>query len=152
VVVVCHSCENEIAKETHTPILKEKVAHEKSSFKTPIYFFSGLILIVLAIGWSKYNDSKHDDFVKDSIYALQVDDVLIIKNEGEYSFVKIDSIGENEYYFRASNYSFDQDPTASDYYDGVAKYIDFYDNDLYVITPTELDSINVKGNLNIFEE
>ncbi len=48
--VFCHGCENEIKKQLISTSLQNKIDLEKSSFKLPVYLFSGLIVIGLIIG------------------------------------------------------------------------------------------------------
>ncbi len=152
VITICHSCEKEIEKKDASFSLIDKIGLEKSSFSLPIYLFSGLILIGLAIGWFQYKATQHNNFVENRIANLQKNDVLVIKeNSKEYGFVVIDSTYQGNVFFKYSNYFLDQKPALSDYQEGLANKLDFINPDSFYYSVSEIDSLYNTGNLDILE-
>jgi len=152
VTAVCHSCEKEITKEQISTSLQDKISLEKSSFKLPIYLFSGLILIGLLILLLEFNSRKHDDFVENKIHNLKKNDVLVFQmSPNVYSFGLVDTIHDGDVYFRNSNYSLNQKPSITDYEEGLEEHLDFLDSEYYFYTQSEIDSLNEIGNLDVLE-
>ena len=140
----CTSCETEITKKQIPASLKEKIALEKSFFKTPITLFSGLIIIAGIVGWISYTSSKHKDYAND---------VMVLKQSSkEYSFALVDGVENDTVYFKNSNYSFNQKPTKSDYTEGLAEKTDFFDMETYYYTQSQIDSVHKIKELDIFEK
>jgi len=151
-IAICHNCEREILKEEASPSLIDKISLEKPSFKSPIYLFSGVIIIGLAIGWFTYSSAKHKEFVSNRIENIQKNDVLVFKNSSkEYTFAIVDTTYQNEIYFRNSNYSYNQKPSREDYEKALSENSDFYNPDYYYYTDKQIDSLHNKGVLDIFE-
>lgn len=152
IIAICHSCDTEIKKNEISTSLQDKIRLEKSSFRIPIYLFTGLILIGLLIGWLEYSSIKHDDFVENRIHNIQKDDVLVFKNNSkEYSFAIIDSLYAESVFFRNSNYIYTQKPTLSEYTEILSEKSDFYDVESYFYTLEQVDSLHQVGSLDIFE-
>ena len=151
-VIICHSCDKEILKKKASPSLIDKIGLEKSSFKIPIYHFSGLIIIVLTILWFKYTAVKHKSFVENSIENIQTNDILVFKHsKNEYTFALVDSIYEEAVFFKNSNYSYNQKPSRSDYEKALIENSDFYNTDTYYYTGKQIDSLFSKGAIDIYE-
>ncbi|HIP49057.1 MAG TPA: zinc-ribbon domain-containing protein [Lutibacter sp.] len=152
IIAVCHNCDTEIPKKEASPSLIDKISLEKSSFKIPIYLFSGLILIVLAIGFFQYSSSKHKSFVESRVENIQKNDILVFKhNMEDYTFAKVDSIYKGAVFFKNSNYSYNKKPSLSDYNKALIDNSDFFDSESYYYTINEIDSLHKNGVLDIFE-
>ena len=151
-ITVCHSCEVEIPKKERSQSLKDKVELEKSNFKTPLYLFAGLIIILSLIAYLEFNSRKHKDFVKNRISHLEQNDVVIIKeSKSEYLFAKVEKIEKDTIFLMLSNYSLNQIPSLIDYTDGITKKEDFFGEEIYLYTQQEIDSLNNIGKIDIFE-
>jgi len=151
-ITICHSCENEISEKERLQSLKDKVDLEKGSLKLPVFLFAGLAIIIAFIGYLQYESKKHKEFVGDRIHNLQTDDVIVFKNSStEYTFALVDSVINDTLTFKNSNYSIDAKPTKSDYINGITKKDDFFNDELYILSQKEVDSLFTIGELDIFE-
>ena len=151
-ITVCHSCEVEIPKKERSQSLKDKVELEKSNFKTPLYLFAGLIIILSLIAYLEFNSRKHKDFVKDRINHLEENDVIVFKqSSSEYSFAKVEEVKNDTVYFVNSNYSLNQIPSLTDYIAGLEEKEDFFSEEVYLYSQKEIVSLNSIGEIDIFE-
>ena len=151
-VTICHSCETEIPKKERSQSLKDKVDLEKSNFKIPLYLFIGLVVILGLVAFLEYESRQHDDFVENKIHYLESSDVMVFKQSSkEYTFAKVESVSNDTIYFMNSNYSIDGKPTTSDYVDGIEEKEDFFNEEIYLFTQKEIDSLHKIGEIDIFE-
>ncbi len=151
-LTVCHACDSEIKKKERSQSLKDKITLEKGNFKTPIYLFIGLALIVGLIGYFEFNSKKHKEFVKNRLHHLVQDDVIVVKDEAKnYSFARVENVSNDTIYFVNSNYSIDQKPTMTDYTNGITEKTDFYSDEIYYFTEKQIDSLQKLKRIDIFE-
>ncbi len=139
----CDSCGETFSKKGMTPKMKDKLGLVKSAFKTPIYLFSGSVLIAAVVGWIFYSASKHKENVALTIQDLQPDDVLLFKGNGRnYNFAKITEHRSDTVFFVNGNYYYEGGkPSRYDYEKEVVKVQDFFDTQEYFLTQKEIDSL-----------
>ena len=93
----CQHCKQTLKEKELPNEFKQAFKHFKGSLKTPIWHFSGLILIALFVGWSIYAGKQNQVQNDSSIANPKVGDVYEVKtNDKYYSLLKVTRVGEDQ--------------------------------------------------------
>jgi len=127
----CDNCKQTLAYKKMPEQLKLEATNAKSSVKTPIWQFVGLVLIAVVILWANYQNSQNKLENEAFISTPAIGDVYEYKVEkGSYSTLKVievtnDSVfvTENEFVINKSNklHTIDKPENYSDLMLGVSK-------------------------------
>ncbi|MFY0604087.1 MAG: hypothetical protein JXQ93_09060 [Flavobacteriaceae bacterium] len=155
IFTICENCEEELPKKYIPKKTMDRIKLEKSGFKTPIYLFSGLIIITMLIFYGIYSSNKHDEEVAKNIANLESKDVLVFKNDDDtYSFGKVEKVRNDTVFLSFSNYIFEGgSPSKYDYNREKQKVSDFYDVETYYFFQKTIDSMYSVGEIyDLFRE
>ncbi|WP_430412699.1 hypothetical protein [Kordia sp.] len=146
---VCKNCEQVLQKKEMPQQLKDKLEMEKHHFKTPFYLFSGLIIIVLFIGYAFYASGKHDEELTKNVNNLQAKDIIVFKvSSKEYTFAEVDEHSNDTIYMKYSNYSYEGRKPSENTFKKERESVDvFFDDSIYFFTQKGIDSLYTKGEI-----
>ena len=93
----CQHCKQTLKEKEMPSEFKQAFKHFKGSLKTPVWHFSGLIIIALFVGWSIYAGKQNQVKNDSSIANPMVGDVYEVKTNDEYySLLKVTRVGEEQ--------------------------------------------------------
>ena len=109
--LVCLSCQKVKAERDLSDDMKEQLTELKHRSKAPLWMFSGLGLILIAIAFNVYRDHKRDEQTNQLVLNPQVGDVYEIKDSITvftlYKVMEVDKdtvwIVENQYQASAAD-------------------------------------------------
>jgi hypothetical protein len=140
----CPSTNQQIANQDISQRTENKIKEAKKSMKSPIYMYSGLIIIAGLILLGIYNDGKRFDEVGENLQTLKASDILVLYDQEDtnYTFAVVTDVDDDVISLKFSNYYFESAPSESLYYKEREKYDDFYDTNEYYFQQSELDSLH----------
>ncbi|TRX54279.1 zinc-ribbon domain-containing protein [Fulvivirga sp. M361] len=141
----CGHCQKATEEKQMTPDFKEKIKQLKNSVSTPKYLYSGLIIIVLAIGYFSFAGSQAKKMEQAFLEEPMEGDIYknIDKTEEttyKYYLWKVAKVENDSVFVSPSSYSYDGIPTKLEPEDG------FY-NFSYAIHKNELRDMYEKGEV-----
>ena len=101
----CQHCKQTLKEKEMPENFKAAFKSFKSQLKTPVWHFSGLVIVILFIGWSVYagNQNKKENQV--FINQPQVGDVYEYKTDTDYySLMKVTAVEGQNIIFVANDY------------------------------------------------
>jgi hypothetical protein len=81
----------------------------RTKAKTPIWMFSGLIIIGLLSIYGIYGSKKEAEKTKQMIVDLKPNDILQIKVNQEYTKIKITTVKGDSVFYKSNQYSVDRE-------------------------------------------
>lgn len=140
-IVECTNCNKtfEFDRFTEQMTNKLKIEKERNPAKTPIWFYSGLILIASLIGYSFYSSQKEDSETHTYYENPKEGDIYETKTEtGNYTTMKFvsNSINNDSVYFYLNDMETDQSSAIhkidiNKYYNEVYSFDKVYIDSLY---------------------
>ena len=124
--IVCANCKLESSEKTLSDETKGTIKQLKSAVGIPKYLFSGLVLIVLLVGYLTYTVNQNAELKQAYIDNPQIGDVYIIEDTEETSeynhfLLKVSDIVDDRLWVSFSSYT----------YNGIVQELDqadgFYD-------------------------
>lgn len=101
----CRHCRQTLKEKEMPENFKAAFKEFKSQLKTPIWHFSGLILLILFIGWSVYAVNQNKKETQLLISDPQVGDVYEYKTDADYySLMKVTAIEGQSIIFVPNDY------------------------------------------------
>ncbi|WP_420574161.1 zinc-ribbon domain-containing protein [Kordia sp.] len=145
---VCGNCNQTLIQEQMPQKMLDKLALEKHHFKSPIYLYSGIVLLILLVGFFVYSEIKDKQELEKTIQNLQPKSIIVFDNEnGDYSFSKILEHNGDTIFVQHSNYVIDGYPNKSDYERESAKKEDFFADEIYYYLQKEIDTFYKNGEI-----
>ncbi len=144
-IIVCNQCKHETEEKAITLGTQSTIKQLKSAVPLPKYMFSGLLLILAAIGYFIYDGMQTDKLELTYLDAPQRRDVYLIKNneektEHKHYLLKVREVAGDSVW--VSNSSFN--------YNGIVSELDpkdgFYDV-MYGMHKNDLKEIKKTGDL-----
>ncbi len=125
-VIVCSHCQKATKEKDLDTERKQKIKALKSSVKTPLYLFSGLILIVMAIGYFSYASGKTKQEELTFLEDPAVGDIYMNydkteQSEYKYYLWKVTNVSDDSIYVSPGSFSYNMIPSKLEKEDG------FYD-------------------------
>jgi len=104
-VTSCSHCKQVLQKKEFDTSLSENYETLKVKTKTPAWTFSGLVILILLIGWGIVQSNQHDARNAKIILAPQKGDIYEIKSGfTQYTLYKVDSVAGDTVYLLTSQY------------------------------------------------
>ena len=101
----CQHCKHAIEAKNMSRHLKDEYNHFKSTTQTPIWQFSGLVIIAALVSWGFYSSSQNDKENAAFFDDPQAGDVYEFKTEtGNYSTMKIYEVAKDSIYMIPNEY------------------------------------------------
>lgn len=100
--ICCSNCGGVYVNKNIPKSLSVKLERikENNVIKTPIWAFSGLIILTLLICWAPYQSSKYDEKEDDYILNPKKGDVYFLNYKpGHYTTLRIDKVDSQQVYF-----------------------------------------------------
>ncbi len=104
----CDNCKRTLEPSDMNEQLKLAYKNVKSNSKTPIWHWSGLILIVALVGFVIYSSNQHKKDALVYINEPQVGDVYEYKPDDYYSTLKVVSISQDSVFVISNNYEIER--------------------------------------------
>lgn len=145
---VCGNCNQVLIKEQMPQRMLDKIKLEKHHFKSPVYLYAGLVIIILFVSYLAYSIIQKEKELEKNLQNLQPKSVVVFKvNSEEYSFAEVVSHRNDTVFMYYGNYVIDQSPDRADIDEEREKVKDFFSEDLFFFTQKELDSLYDKGEI-----
>lgn len=106
-VTECNSCKRTFELKELSETIKNKIVREKekSNFKSPIWMFSGLFVVVGIVLFSIYNSQETEKNIATYIKNPKVGDIYEIQmGLSNYSTMRLDKISKDSIYFTYNDY------------------------------------------------
>ncbi len=101
----CSHCKQVLQKKEFDTSLLENYETLKVQTKTPVWTFSGLVILILLISWGVVQSRQHDAKNAKIILIPQKGDIYEIKNGyQQYTLYKVDSIAGDTVYLLTHQY------------------------------------------------
>ena len=99
----CSHCKLVLKKKEFNASLKENYENIASQAKTPIWTFSGLIVVAALIGWGSITSSQNKAKLKEMATAPKSGDIygVMIANK-QYTIYKVTHLGNDSIYYQES--------------------------------------------------
>lgn len=112
----CSNCKTTNNFKEMNEKLKDASANLKQNTKTPIWYWSGLVIIALLISYGAYSSGKHKEDMVTYIEKPAVNDVIKYKisKTGYYSTLKIKSVTQDSIFVIQNDYETDKKRGVSD--------------------------------------
>lgn len=138
----CMHCKQVLTLKQMPEMLRISYSNLKSQAKTPIWTFSGLLLLAIIIVAVIITGKQKDERVKAMISALKANDVLEIKlDDGNYTLAKVSRVKGDSVFIVVNKFQTDK---AS----GIDKLKkEAYDAQEEVLTVEALKSMNAKNQI-----
>jgi hypothetical protein len=135
-VVVCSNCKHETEEKAITLGSTATIKQLKAAVPIPKYLFSGLALIIIAIGYFTYQGMQDDKRDQSYIDNPQAGDVYLIKsdealNEYNHYLLKVRDVDGDSLWVSYSSY----------YYNGIVTQLDPNDGFYNIMYPMHKDGI-----------
>lgn len=147
----CQSCLQVWEKKQMPPELKEKLALEKSNFKTPFYLFSGVILLGLLIAFAAYSLNEDQKALAENVKNLEANDIIVFKDKPkEYSFAKVSEVRNDTIIINLGQYTYEGDysaPSESEFNSKKATVTNFYTEETFSFLQSKIDSLHSTGDI-----
>ncbi len=101
----CGHCKQELKLTEMNNDLKQGYSYITAQLKTPLWMFTGLVLVIIAI-IASFTANKRDDAINiNFIQQPKNGDVLAVKTtQDKYTLLKVDVVAGDSIFVRASNY------------------------------------------------
>ena len=144
-LIVCKNCRHESDEKNITLGSKDTIKQLKAAVPIPKYLFSGLALIILAIGYFTYSGIKESEQEQAYVDDPHVGDVYLIKDREEPSefnhyLIKVRDIAGDSLWVSYSSFSYNGTVSQLDPKDG------FYDL-VFTIHKNTIQEFNDSGDL-----
>ena len=144
-IIVCNHCNHKTDEKAITLVPQTTIKQLKATVPLPKYMFSGLALLVVAIGYLVYLGAKNDNLEQAYLNDPQLGDVYLIKSPDEPSeynhyLLKVREINGDSVWVSNSAFSYNGIVTELDPNDG------FYDV-MYPLHKNDLKEIKKAGDL-----
>ena len=144
-IIVCKQCKHETDEKAITLGTQSAISQLKASVPVPKYLFSGLVLILAAIGYFIYDGMQTDKLEQAYLDAPQQGDVYLVRNNEEkteynHYLLKVREVAGDSVWVSNSSYNYNGIVSELDPKDG------FYDV-MYAMHKNELKEIKKTGDL-----
>ena len=108
--VECNSCKRTFKMNELPESTNHKVRKERESAKTPLWYFSGLTIIILGIGYGAWASNKNDENNSEFIKTPKIGDVYSIdgSSNGLFSSMKVTEVTGDSVYVLINDYETDK--------------------------------------------
>lgn len=101
----CSHCQQTLKEKEMPPTFKDAFKTFKKTLKTPIWHFSGLLLIAIFLGWAFMAGSQNDKNNLMYIQSPQAGDIYELKSEGGYfTLAKVAAVDADSVYVIFNKY------------------------------------------------
>ena len=146
-VFECQHCHKGFKKKGLGEDGKLAYKNFKSQVKTPLWKFSGLIIIALLICWGVYASKQKEDKVSELVQNPVMFDTYTFKTEtGFYSTFKVVEVFKDSMYINYNNYETDRS-TDIDKIDLEKNY----SSGIYVLTNNDILNMHQRGDIKDIE-
>jgi hypothetical protein len=144
-IIVCNQCKHETDEKAINLGTQSTIKQLKATVPVPKYLFSGLVLILAAIGYFIYDGMQTDKLEQAYLDAPQQGDVYLIKNNDEPSeynhyLLKVRETNGDSVWVSSSAFSYNGIVSELDPKDG------FYDV-MYAMHKNDIQEIKKAGDL-----
>lgn len=145
---ICGHCKQVLKKKEMPQQIKDKLEVEKHHFKTPIYLFTGIVLIAFLIAYLFYDASKDREQLTVHVKNLEPKDVIVFDVlSKEYSFAEVVQHSNDTIYMYYGNYTVDKAPSQHEVDEKRKELADFFSEDVFYFTQKQIDSLHEKGEI-----
>ncbi len=135
-IIVCNHCKHETDEKAITQITGATVNQLKAAVPLPKYLFSGLALLMVAIGYLTYNGVQNNKLEQAYIKDPHIGDVYLIKSNEEpteynHYFLKVRDLVGDSLWVSSSAY----------FYNGIVSQLDPKDGFYNVMYPMHKNGI-----------
>ncbi len=122
-IISCANCQHTTEEKALPQDMKQKMGQLKSSVGIPKYLFSGLVILLLGVGYIAYSSNQSDKEEQSYIDSPQIGDVYVMKDltektEFKYYLLKVNDIVGDSLMISVSSYSYNGFVTKLDPADG----------------------------------
>lgn len=144
-VTQCSHCKQTLVNKDFQGILAEMYKTEKINTKTPLWTFSGLIILTIMVVWGGIIGAQDKAKNAQLILAPQKGDIYEIKaDDKQYTIYKVDSVVEDAVYLLVNKYETNQRAGLADLKN---KGAEAYEEEAIPVDKTTLKSMFDRGEI-----